>query len=210
MKKITEIYDEYQIMPTLAEHQLRVAAVAKLLCNACKKELATKDVVITMLLHDMGNIIKFDLEKFPEFTREKGLEYWQEVQAQFKERFGNNEHQAHLKIGTELGISERVIELLDVVEFDKICNTASGNDWEKKICQYVDMRVGPHGVLSLADRLGEARKRYGIGSDEERWDLIKCAEQVEQQIFEHCSINPEDITDESIADIVEELKQTEI
>ena len=41
-------------MPGLQLHQLRVAAVGKLICEHLKKPVRTKDVVVACLFHDMG------------------------------------------------------------------------------------------------------------------------------------------------------------
>ncbi len=64
MRKISEIYEEYKIMPNLREHQLRVAAVAAQICDNFNKPLNKKEIITACLLHDMGNIIKFKLELF--------------------------------------------------------------------------------------------------------------------------------------------------
>ena len=64
---ILEIYEKYKIMPQLQEHQLRVASVAKTICDHLLVPVHTDHVVSVCLLHDMGNILKFDLQKFPQF-----------------------------------------------------------------------------------------------------------------------------------------------
>ena len=59
----------------------------------------------------MGNIIKFDLNYFPEFNQPLGLEYWKNIQNEFKEKYGKDEHEATQKILKELNIDKRVIEI---------------------------------------------------------------------------------------------------
>jgi 5'-deoxynucleotidase YfbR-like HD superfamily hydrolase len=54
-------------MRNLQLHQLRVAAVGQIICESIPDFDETEEVVTTCLLHDMGNIIKFDLNYFPEF-----------------------------------------------------------------------------------------------------------------------------------------------
>jgi len=83
MKSPKEIYREYRLMPSLSLHQLRVAAVAKLICDSFKERIDTNNVVLACLYHDMGNIIKFDLNYFPEFTKPEGLEYWQKIKEDY-------------------------------------------------------------------------------------------------------------------------------
>jgi hypothetical protein len=161
----------------------------------------------------MGNIIKFNLTYFPEFNEPLGLEYWQNVQKEFVEKYGLDEHEATQKILKELGISERVIEIDGKMTFGNLCIDKEGNDWELKLLHYADMRVGPFGVLSYEDRMEDARKRYANVPEDEmtrekdrRELLLACGKDIESQIFAHCKIRPEDINDKSIAPILEELK----
>ena len=44
------------------------------------------------------------------------------------------------------------------------------------------------------------------GHEAEREKLVACGAEMEKQIFSKCKIKPEDITDETIAPIIEELK----
>ena len=66
MKNITDIYEKYKIMPLLAMHQIRVAAVAMMICDSLSVPIDKDSVIKACLLHDIGNIIKFDLNHFPE------------------------------------------------------------------------------------------------------------------------------------------------
>ncbi|USN54769.1 MAG: HD domain-containing protein [Candidatus Peribacteria bacterium] len=63
---IQDIYTQYQIPPSLQEHMLRVAAVAEQICLHSSQEIDHATIVTAALLHDMGNIIKFNLDKLPE------------------------------------------------------------------------------------------------------------------------------------------------
>jgi 5'-deoxynucleotidase YfbR-like HD superfamily hydrolase len=67
-KVILELYDTYKIMPQLAAHQLRVAAVAYAITQAIFEPIHDEELISACLLHDMGNILKFDLSVFPEFS----------------------------------------------------------------------------------------------------------------------------------------------
>ena len=77
-----EVYSEYKIMPTLQLHQLRVAAVARLVCDHLTHPINTRDVILACLFHDMGNIIKSNLNHFPEFCEPEGTAYWEKVKAE--------------------------------------------------------------------------------------------------------------------------------
>lgn len=213
MQNILKIYEHYKIMPNLALHQLRVASVIYLICKNLTLEVDENIAIQSGLLHDMGNIIKFNLNYFPEFLEPEGLEYWQNIQKEFKEKYGNDEHEATQKILKELGIDKRVIAIDSKMIFGNLCIDKDSNDWELKLLHYADMRVGPFGILSYEDRMEDARKRYANVLDDEmtrekdrREILLACGKDIERQIFEHCSIKPEDINDTSIAPIIEELK----
>ena len=79
MRTPREIYAEFKIMPNLQLHQLRVAAVGKLISEHFTVPVNVRDVVLACLFHDMGNILKFDLTQFPEFREPQGILYWEEV-----------------------------------------------------------------------------------------------------------------------------------
>lgn len=213
MRNILEIYEHYKIMPNLSLHQLRVASVIYLICKNSTLEVDDNIAIQSGLLHDMGNIVKFDLNYFPEFLEPEGLKYWQNVQKEYFEKYGNDEHEATQKILKELGINKRVIEIDSKMIFGNLCIDKDSNDWELKLLHYADMRVGPFGIMSYDDRMEDARKRYEKKLDDEmtrekdrRELLLACGKDIERQIFEYCSIKPEDINDTSIAPIIEELK----
>ena len=210
MKDALEIYFRYQIMPALQRHQLRVAGVARQICDSVSHELDTDGVVSVCLLHDMGNIIKFDLSYFPEFVKPEGLEHWQKVKDGFVEKYGSDEHVATEKICREIGLSETEMGYLSAVGFSRASENVTSDSLERKICCYSDMRVGPHGVLSIEERLADGRKRYAgkkhtIAS--ERFEEMAAAvRELERQIFLAASIRPEDVTDASVDKIVASLE----
>lgn len=214
MRNILEIYEHYKIMPNLALHQLRVASVILFICRNIDLKVDENIAVQSGLLHDMGNIIKFDLSVFPDFVKEKGLDYWQKVQKEYFEKYGRDEHEATQKILKELGVNERVIDIDKKMVFGNLCINRDRDDIELKLLHYADMRVGPHGVLSYEDRMADARKRYENVPDDEmtrekdkRDIFLACGKDIERQIFAKCKIKPEDINDESVKDIIEELKR---
>jgi hypothetical protein len=213
MRNILEIYEQYKIMPNLAMHQLRVASVISLIIQNLNIEVDSDVAVQSGLLHDMGNIIKFDLNYFPEFNKPLGLEYWQNVQKEYFEKYGTDEHEATQKILKELNINSRVIEIDSKMVFGNLCIDKEGNDWELKLLHYADMRVGPHGVLSYEERMEDAVKRYEhklndeMTREKDRRDiLLACGKEIENQIFANCKIRPQDVNDETIAPVLEELK----
>lgn len=212
---IQEIYNKYKITPALQLHQLRVAAVGQILCNLVPDFEDESEVVTTCLLHDMGNIIKFDLNYFPEFLEPEGLEYWQKIKDEYIQKYGNDEHHATQKIIAELVNSEKIKKYADQVGFSKLENTQKQKSLAKKICVYADMRVGPYGVISIQERVADGRKRYegrkdkAVGSDKFEF-LAQALKEVERQIFERVSIKPEDVTDDVVSKRIVELRHFEI
>jgi hypothetical protein len=202
MKTIQEIYTQYHIPPALQMHMFRVAAVAEMIMDHWEQFIDREAVVTALLLHDMGNIIKFNLDSLPELLEPQGKEYWQSIQDDFVQRYGNNEEVAHVAIVQELGVSENIVRLVAGIGFRTMCHSVADDNLAQKICNYADLRVYPHGVVSLAERLEDGRRRYNIPVGDERWDLVVCAKQLEEQIFQHCDIVPEDINDIAIAPYV--------
>ena len=215
MTLITKIYEEYKIPPPLQMHQLRVAGVASILCDSATVEVDKNSVIKACLLHDMGNIIKFNFERQPKGAELDNLEHWREVKQEYIEKYGANEHDATYNIAKELGVSERIIELIDCGGFSRVCRTAENADYNIKITGYSDGRVSPQGVVSLKERLYDGQKRYehvykAVGDSERKERQNKCFHELEKQVFENQVIEPEDITDEVINERIRDLKEVKI
>ncbi len=214
MRTISEIYKNYKIPPTLQMHMLRVAAVAAMICDNWQGDTIDKNKIVTVcLLHDMGNILKFKFDVFPDMFEPEGVEYWQAVQGEYREKYGENEHNATIQIIRELGLAEEIGALADQNHFTLLCEHAASDDVLLKIMHHADMRVNPFGIVSYEERMEEARRRYAgrSGFDNlERQHLVDCGKEIENQIFAKCNIKPEDINDATAAPYIEELKNFEI
>jgi len=194
---------------------LRVAGVASLICDNYYLSL-NKDAIITAcLLHDMGNILKFNFDVFPEeFYGTQGREYWEKVKQGFKEKYGEDEHKAAYAIAEELTVSATVMNLLKSIGFRDAQATFESDDYGLKVTCYSDHRVSPFGITSMHERFEEGRERNmknrpgkftKSGFDE----LAGYWYKVEKQIFAHCKIKPEDITDENVNPLVDGLRSFE-
>ncbi len=211
--KISEIYEKYQIMPQLQLHMFRVAGVASLITENLEKKIDTNSVIFTALLHDLGNMAKIKLNAFPDFVQPQGFDYWQKILTEFKGKYGDNDYAATYKILKELGVSRKIYNLVQSLEFAKAFATAQGNDLELKICLYSDGRVSPSGVVPLTDRLNEVKERFmrNKGISEETFDQIsQSLFAIEKQIFARCKIKPEDITEEKVKPLFGGLRNFEI
>jgi hypothetical protein len=80
---------------------------------------------------------------------------------------------------------------------------------EHQICEYADLRVAPHGVVSMAERLADFRRRYshydGWSSEEKYQRNIRCAEKLETNLQQHTSVDIVDIPSEKIQAYLVEL-----
>lgn len=211
--KILDIYSKYKVMPQLQTHMFRVAAVASIICDAMNKPVDKKNIVAACLLHDMGNMSKFKLDRFPEMLEPEGLEYWSKVQNEFIQKYGTDDYKATYAILDELGVSGKLYELAHAIEFGKAPENAKHDDIEKKICTYSDLRVTPFGIASLSERLVEVKDRYikNKGVTEEYFDnLGENMAVIETQIFSHANIKPIEIIDQNVNEEIEELIDFEI
>lgn len=209
---IATLYEQYRLMPNLQDHQYRVTGVAALLCDHLQVTLDRDAILQACLLHDMGNIIKFDLLYFPEFLEPKGLEYWQGVQNECIQTYGDNAHHATLKIVEELGVSKRVRGLIDAISFNQEKQNYESDDFSRKVCAYADMRVAPHGVVSLQERLDDGQKRYASKHPQTPffYAMATCLKKIETQLFEQMDISREDVNDSTILPYMKTFIEMEI
>jgi len=212
---VQEIYDSYRIMPGLRLHQLRAAAVGKLVCEAIDMPVDIHSVILACLFHDMGNIVKSDFTQLPELIKDEGAEHWERVKVDFISKYGESAHNANVAIAKEIGLPEKVVSLIDDISFSNIARIVSSGSLEQKIAEYTDTVIGPFGALPQKDRFADARARsIARGKDyySEEGYRILCADaaELERQVFANTSITPRDISDTSIAPLLEELKHFQV
>ncbi len=182
--RIQDIYDRYTIPPILQKHMYTVASlgsyVADVLSNRSEVDMdIDKDMITqTLLLHDMGNIVKFDLNK-PLFIPEEDVDYWKSIQDDFIRKYGADDHIATTRIVEELGVSQNVIELLSATANMTTALAALEKDYNFAIVFYADFRVGPHGILSLDERINDLLVRYK-GRHNHFWSVQENAEMMRQ------------------------------
>lgn len=214
MQTALEAYRTHRIYRGLAEHQLRVASVARYVAMRAKEPLDVELVTKVGLVHDMGNIIKADLPRYQEFLVPEGLAYWESVQQEMKERYGDDEHVATEAICQELGLGEPVLELVRNMRFSRTRWILEEGSLAQKLCKYGDMRVSPWGIVPMLERLAEARERYA-GHPMDKGDVYTvedlersaqyCVE-IEADLMARCDFRPEDVTEAALAPMIEELK----
>lgn len=207
---IIEIYNKYYLPENLQMHMLRVAACSNLIIdNWNGPEIDKESIIRVSLLHDMGNIVKIP----EDFSDDKNFI---EIRRKYFEKYGTNDHEINLEIGKIEGLSDKEMEILDGKRSRKNEETFNSKSYERKICAYCDQRVAPDGVVSIRERLEDAKVRYknrhlSVWSDEEKANhLIELSLGIEKQIMKYCSIKPEDINDESIEKYIKKLRDYDI
>lgn len=194
ISSVDEIYERFNIMPALQMHMRRVAAVAALILSIdCYAKTNKDDVIAALLLHDIGNIVKFRLGEEDAS--------WRKIQQEAIAKYGLNDHKATEKMIHELGVNNRVALLISEMGFENLLNVIDSTDMEQKICLYADQRVAPHGVVSLQARFADLQNRYKDTPLKSRFDpeQEKRALLLEQQIFTNTSLQPSEINDQTIA-----------
>ena len=207
---IIEIYKKYHLPENLQMHMLRVAACSNLIIDNWNGPYIDNTAIIRVcLLHDMGNIVKI-----PEnFSDDKEFK---RIRKNYFEKYGTNDHEINLEIGKIEGLNEKEIIILDGKRSRKNEETLKSNSYERKICAYCDQRVAPDGVVSIKERLEDAKLRYknkplSVWSNEEKANqLIECSLNIEKQIMQYCTLRPEDINDDNIKKYIDILKQYNI
>lgn len=207
---IIEIYKKYHLPENLQMHMLRVASCSNLIIDNWNGPDIDKTAIIRVcLLHDMGNIVKIpeNFSSDKEFNR---------IRKNYFEKYGTNDHEINLEIGKIEGLNEKEIIILDGKRSRKNEETLKSDSYERKICAYCDQRVAPDGVVSIKERLEDAKLRYknkplSVWSNEEKANhLIECSLNIEKQIMQYCTLKPEDINDDNIKKYIDILKQYNI
>lgn len=213
--KIKDIYHKYQIPEQLQEHMYRVTAVGLIVNDFLSYFIKLdKDILTTtMLLHDIGNIIKFDLNS--DLLKNENIENLKTIKNDFILKYGDDEHVATVSIMKEIGVDKKSIEILDNIGSSRIESIINSDDWYKKVCSYADFRVSPHGVASVEERFDDVIKRYKgsnhiLGNIEKTEQKKKQAVILEAQIQEKCAEPLSLIDDFKIKLIIDKLAEYEI
>lgn len=208
---IKQIYKKYHVMPQLVTHQLRVAGVGKIIAENWKDKC---DVIFTTelcLLHDMGNIVKFDLTtRDAKFGKIENIEYWRKIQQQYWDQFGKDAHDATIGILRETNLGNFVAY---ITEEEKLYFAEAREDILNKaniasvILMYADCRVTPAGVVSYRERIDDLKARYG-GVGTPAW--YKWTFGFEEWMQSKVTIDLNGITEQSVKPLFDELLTYEI
>lgn len=152
--KIKALYEKYDIMPQLAEHQLRVGGIAKIITDPWYGKQSARESVLACLVHDMGNIVKFKNLTDP---------VWLEVKQIYVERYGHDPHVATKGILDEAGLNfysqimEEESQIYQQAQLNPDFNLLSR---PALMILYCDLRVAMTGVVTLPERVKDLQDRY--------------------------------------------------
>lgn len=195
------IYAKYSIPPNLVRHQLQVAAVGKYVCEHWHgPTIDTENIVKTLLLHDLGNIVKFHRPFLGEL--EPQAAYWESVQAECVARYGTDANNATEAILTELGLT-KILSLLVAMKAVWVQPEMLA-PWEARIAEYADTCVTPIGIEGFETRMADLANRYGHTQDTAVYQAMK---QNADLIQEHVDVDLENLSKLDFGEEMEELQK---
>ncbi len=186
-----------------------------MVAEAQKEAVDTDLVVSTCLLHDIGAIVKFDFEGDSYgFYTEQEVDHWITVRNNIRALYGFDEYTATSAILQELHL-DRVYTMFMQIGSGRLEKILSEGSREAQIIQYADTRVGPLSILSVEERIAEARVRYAPHADTLTWfnEVEKHRElslQLEKQLLDQTGLVGRDINDTAAESIIKELWDYEI
>jgi len=212
--KIVEIYRKFGIPPNLQQHMIWVAGVAEFITDHWKGGQIDKNRLIkASLVHDLGNIVKFNFDKYPEFLGEeiKNIEFWKQKQSEIISKYGSDDHLVTQKMLNEIGLDNKSIEVISAKSFANAVETLNSNDWYLKILLYSDMRVLPFGICTLEERLEDIMKRMPqYYSRPDIKDLLDACRKIEVEIQQNINCDVEEINQQGLHITVKKFMEMEI
>jgi hypothetical protein len=199
---IKDIYQKFGIPPNLQEHMMRVCGIIIFIKNHWKSDIQVdwnlaREIA---LLHDLGNVVKFDLDKHPEFLgkEQSNINYWKKMQVEVVSKYGSDDHEATKKMLEEIDIDRQAIGIILNKSFGHSVETKNSDNWILKILYYADLRTLPFGVGSLEERIADVKNRmpkYTARPDFD--DLVSACRDIENQLQQKINVAVSGINDES-------------
>jgi len=207
--KIIDIYQKYFVPENLQKHMLRVAAVAEEIMREWNGPEVDRVIVReACMLHDIAKPMTFDPEKQVKFGMgEEEIEKLRNYQTKMRRLTDGSEHAVARLICDEIGVSEKVKEVISVMEWIDVPKLMEEEKIESVILAYADMSVGLKGVLPIHERIAELRDRASfVGSEV----MDEIADKLEEQMSKWTRTDLKLISDERIAANIMMLGETEI
>lgn len=210
--KASAAYQYYNIMPTLAQHMLQVGAVAKIVTDQINEpDFPAAEIISACLLHDMGNIVKFDLDNVPAGLDVPDIDHWKSVQTNIRKQYGLDEHQVTHHIANELGVSETTLNAIENCGTSKAASVLAAHNIPAMVVTYCDYHVAPTNIVSPAQRLADILDRYAgtpkyTGYQTDGQNVLALANYLETTY----KIDPDLVTAEAVASVVESLRDWDL
>lgn len=196
-----DIYSQYKIPPNLQRHQCEVAAVGQYLARHwVGRRIEEEKIILALLVHDMGNIIKFKRPFLGEL--ESQAAYWESVQGEFRRLYGDNAHDATIRIVSELGLPEIVTLLQSMRHVWE--DPESHSSLEAQICEYADCCVTPEGIVGFEVRIKDLQSRYHLSEKSQAIGLMR---ENAKRIEMHVNVSLKDMTHRDFSKEVELLRR---
>jgi HD superfamily phosphohydrolase len=95
-------------------------------------DIAEDKIKLAALLHDIGNIVKFDFFNHPEFLgkEQKNVKKWIQIQKEMIQKYGTDDHEALSNILKELKVDKKLSNLIMAKVFKNSKKMALGNNWK--------------------------------------------------------------------------------
>ncbi|MEM3448996.1 MAG: PEP-utilizing enzyme [Nitrososphaerota archaeon] len=227
LRNIMAVYSKFGADSDLVKHHLLAAGLAMLICdNWIEKvdseivKIDRKSIITALLLHDLNNIVKRLLYQAvskdnPHYKiyniLNKNRMFWENLERKFEREYGSYSREVTIRICKELGVEQSVIKILKEKDFEKNEETFKSKNYDVKISAYCDQRIGREGVMTLDNRLDEARKIY----EGDKWSSVykdfeknkNFAKEIESQIQKHVKISLQKIKTKDVEKYFDELRE---
>lgn len=208
--KVSKIYEEYMVPKNLQDHMLRVTAFGEIIVEQWKgsAEIDRNSIINACLFHDIAKPMNFILSNQARYGMSaEDILKLDKLQRRLKSAYGTNEHNATVKICTDIGLDLTSVRLVDNLEWEFIPRLLTGADIPALIPIYCDMRIGPNGILSLTERLLDLKDRTDGKFNEES---VKNGRALENLIQQNLKIDCNSINNIHLNERFERLLNTEI
>lgn len=189
----------------------RVTAVGELIIDSLPGTVeltAREDIVAALLVHDLGNIVKFDFtdsSMWRGYTSEE-VRRWLGVRERVAANYNStDDHMVTQRMVSEIGANGRVLFLVSGMLLENIRRVIDSDDFALKICAYSDQRVAPWGVVTLDERFLDLRRRYAGRPGRLTLDngSREMAGELERQVLGAANMAPGDIVDDRLIPYME-------
>lgn len=208
----TKAYEKFKIMPTLATHMLTVGAVAKIFTDTIvESDFPAKEIVSACLLHDLGNIVKFNLDKTPKGLGIPNIEYWKQEQQDIKNSYGLDEHEVTHTMAHEISVSDITLNAIDNCGSAKAQAVLKAKNVPAMFVTYCDYHVSPTGVVAIEERIEDILHRYKDTPKYEGYkrDTVN-VKNIAQFLEETYSLNETSLNTTLVEETIEELKHWDL